>query len=386
MPRHRRQKTIAAKNGAKSKFKPKACIFEMLDDMNISVTDLIQNNATDFVWKISNRNNIQRDKLRSWICWFEHDPNSMVGPCFEEDTYMEHHRPHLMDVLSDLVNDHDDDVVEFEEEENSDAIVEAKINLLGEKRWRKGGHNSNRRGAGSSRTTVYRNQKEAQDRAITAAKHSQDVRSFFGNAQKVNGVDGDQDGDQDGEEKKCDECDGEDEEEEGDEFDDFYGNDGPQNAPAAKLTVRDGLAMLATSVAANASRNQQKENGVKLMAWERLQAVAVCSYLEQRQEGVGKIEASKNVAEIIYRKKGATSYKARSVRFWAARFLLTGEMVTYKQGQHVKTKSVIADEHVQMKLKNHLRSISDAERTPTRFMQDLNNKLLREIDNAPFKV
>ena len=179
MPRSSKRVKASRTNGASN-----AVTFAMLDDMNISVIDLIQKDATEFVWKKSNRNYIQADRLTSWICWFENDPNSMVAPLFGpvvgpwfEETYMEHNRPHLMDILSDLVDDHDDDFVDFEEEDNSDAIVEEKIKLLGEQRWRSRGCNSNRRGAGTSKTTFYRNQKKAKGLATNASKHSQDVRT-----------------------------------------------------------------------------------------------------------------------------------------------------------------------------------------------------------------
>ena len=64
----------------------------------------------------------------------------------------------------------------------------------------------------------------------------------------------------------------------------------------------------------------------------------------------------------------------------------TGSLVTYKQGKHPKTYSIITDENVQKKFRTHLRSISDTQRTPQKFAVDLNETLLRDILRAPDKV
>ena len=58
MPRSSKRVKASRTNGASN-----AVTFAMLDDMNISVIDLIQKDATEFVWKKSNRNYIQADRL-----------------------------------------------------------------------------------------------------------------------------------------------------------------------------------------------------------------------------------------------------------------------------------------------------------------------------------
>jgi hypothetical protein len=92
---------------------------------------------------------------------------------------VEYTRPHFLDILFDIVDEDLDDYDEYEEEDNSTAEVDEKIQQLKDQRWRSAGHNSNRRGAGTSRSTVFAKEKKGRDLAASAQANSQDLRSFF---------------------------------------------------------------------------------------------------------------------------------------------------------------------------------------------------------------
>ena len=65
---------------------------------------------------------------------------------------------------------------------------------------------------------------------------------------------------------------------------------------------------------------------------------------------------------------------------------VAGKLTCFFQGKHVKTTSIITDEHVQSKFKRVLRSMKDEQRTPETFLNLLNSSLLAEIPNAPTSV
>ena len=136
----------------------------------------------------------------------------------------------------------------------------------------------------------------------------------------------------------------------------------------------------------NARKDQQwAKDGYQI--YHKFQARALLKYFQLIiQKKVGKMEASAQAAEALYNKVGQDSHKAKSIRVWVTSFLQTGKLVHHRQGKHVKTFTIISDEHVQVKLKAHLREMADNKRYPKNFMDDLNSKLLRTIDRAPAQV
>jgi hypothetical protein len=76
---------------------------------------------------------------------------------------------------------------------------------------------------------------------------------------------------------------------------------------------------------AHVTRNVSIENRAKLMAYQRIQAIAILRYLQLLQEGKNKMEASADVAMTLYQKCGIWTYKARSIRGWAEDYMLTGK-------------------------------------------------------------
>ena len=134
---------------------------------------------------------------------------------------------------------------------------------------------------------------------------------------------------------------------------------------------------------AKVTRNVQIEKKKGLEHWMVIQATAILRYLFLLQEGKGKMTASTEVANALYQKSQMRSYKATLVRNWATEYLITGNLVKYKQGKFVKTSSIIFDEHVQQRFKSELRNMKDEDRTPKTFHALLVNKLFHELDNAP---
>ena len=128
-----------------------------------------------------------------------------------------------------------------------------------------------------------------------------------------------------------------------------------------------------------------QKNGYRM--YHKIMALALLKYFELQFTGnKSKMKASAEVGEAIWRKKGEDTYKAKCVRKWGDTFLATGKLVTHKQGKHVKTFTVISDEHVQQKLTTYLRSMRDEDRYPRQFMEALNSGLLAEIPRAPATV
>ena len=88
----------------------------------------------------------------------------------------------------------------------------------------------------------------------------------------------------------------------------------------------------------------------------------------------------------LYQKSNMRSYEATLIRNWTQEYLVTGNLVKYKQGKFIKTCSIIFDEHVQQRFRSELRNMKDEDRTPESFLILLNDHLFAELDNAPTKI
>jgi hypothetical protein len=152
-----------------------------------------------------------------------------------------------------------------------------------------------------------------------------------------------------------------------------------------KYTMQEAIKHL-SGFEAKITRNAKDNKKDTSMMWQKVQAMAVLRLLQRRVDGDGKMEASADIARMLYGTNGSECYKARSIRYWAEEYLKTGELVTYKQGKHAKVYSIITDENIKHQFRVHLRKLNDNDRTPLKFQFDLNEKLLREIPRAPAKV
>jgi hypothetical protein len=67
-------------------------------------------------------------------------------------------------------------------------------------------------------------------------------------------------------------------------------------------------------------------------------------------------------------------------------YLITGSLVSHKQGANIKTVTIITDEPAKAGIKKKLRGMKDEDMTPKNFAKVLNEELLKEIPNAPAMV
>lgn len=118
-------------------------------------------------------------------------------------------------------------------------------------------------------------------------------------------------------------------------------------------------------------------------ATSKLQYICVRQYLELRISGHAKMEASQIVAERIYNKKNANSYKSKCIREWAACFVTSGCITESRQGKHVKTSTIMTDPTVQQLFRNLLTNMPLEKRIPRNFAEVLNDDILRSIPNSP---
>jgi hypothetical protein len=121
--------------------------------------------------------------------------------------------------------------------------------------------------------------------------------------------------------------------------------------------------------------------------FDYLRYIGIRAYLRYRLEGKGKVEASRTVAEVNWDKFEKFSYKTVAIRNWAKYYLEHHGLKPDNYSKQPRTKTIITDELVRQRLREHIRSITPKiYKTPTRFMEDLNNEILRTIPNAPEKV
>ena len=286
MPRQNKKARANKQNGLKTQFR--SCQDEntsgldentllLLADVKVSTDMLISRNATALL-KI--RPLVNPDKMRTCICWFEDDPMAMFDPAIEiGERYVERKNSSGGQYFwEDLTADDDEDEVDLEiTEDEADAKI-TKLHEL-EKRWRLTGHNSNVRGAGTSRSTFFAHQ--AQDRLLAsdALAHSQPINRFF--TKKTEAVPhtrmdvvSEEEVSSSDEEVEQPPADHEGYESDDDEFDDlFVGNQHPvpetSTSSLVKLTIKEGIDKLNSPIA-NPSRSVAKEKKIDLMAWQRM--------------------------------------------------------------------------------------------------------------------
>jgi hypothetical protein len=166
------------------------------------------------------------------------------------------------------------------------------------------------------------------------------------------------------------------------------------NAAPKYDTIDAAIVALENSPMLSPSRNAKEDRKRGELGATYLQVQATFKFLQYwagvvpGHPAVGKMIASAWAVEQVLNVKQTSIWgaKARSVRQWASHFLQTGEHKQYVQGQYVRTFSIITVENVKSALRAHLREMRDTDRTPLRFMQDLNNDLLQTIEGAPVKV
>jgi hypothetical protein len=120
--------------------------------------------------------------------------------------------------------------------------------------------------------------------------------------------------------------------------------------------------------------------------FQYLQFISIRAYLRYRISGVRKCKCSRWVAQTIFDKFGGFNYKAVCIVRWAKYYMEHNELKPFKYSKAPRTKTIITDELVKESFRQHLRALSGVQRTPLRFMTDLNTELLAAIPCAPLKV
>ena len=126
-----------------------------------------------------------------------------------------------------------------------------------------------------------------------------------------------------------------------------------------KLSVEEALQKL--SLLTNLSHSREKEKGLNTMTkFDFVRYLAIENYFILLKKKTGKVMASMEVAASHFRHRKSGS-QARRIRFWADYFLVHQTLPVYRQGCHVKTRSLILDEDVIAACRTWLRSqVSDA--------------------------
>ena len=100
------------------------------------------------------------------------------------------------------------------------------------------------------------------------------------------------------------------------------------------------------------------------------------------------MEASYNAATNVLVVKGKPSLRqTRNIREWANCYCLHGTLPDFKQGCHIKKSyTIILNRDVQYQFREMIREYRATERSPNRFMTDLNGGILNSIPGAPATI
>eukprot|EP01034_Spumella_vulgaris_P021460 gene21460-27495_t len=164
--------------------------------------------------------------------------------------------------------------------------------------------------------------------------------------------------------------------------------DGTRTEAEEKQMMETALERLRRDKSADITKDKKKlKKSEAIDKFKYLQYLSIKAYFKRRLRGESPIEASRSVAETIFSKFTAYSYRMVCIRKWAHYYLEHFEVKAYQFSKQPRTKTIITDEQVQIRLREHVRNIfPKIRRTPTQFMIDLNTDLLRTIPFAPVKV
>jgi hypothetical protein len=94
----------------------------------------------------------------------------------------------------------------------------------------------------------------------------------------------------------------------------------------------------------------------KLTCYQYFQYTVIEQYLQLvSNEGLKRMEASKQVADSLTYWKAGTEWKAKVIRRWSSHWCRFGQLPPSRRGKHQKTRSFIEDEDVQMQCMTWIR-------------------------------
>lgn len=148
--------------------------------------------------------------------------------------------------------------------------------------------------------------------------------------------------------------------------------------------VLEKIFVLANNEAKIVRNKRHCKSSNSLATWYTLVSLAILRYLEIYMECGRRMNASIQVANVIFGKSSSKDiYRAACIRFWAKSFLLTGLLPNFRQGKHAKIVSVISREDIRQTFRQLLRNMSDKDRSPETFQKLLNTDILMTIPGAP---
>ena len=244
--------------------------------------------------------------------------------------------------------------------------------------FRPTGHNTDVRGAGTSKATYYKTLTKLAKK-VEDAKSTHKMTSYYVRIERRQNV---QQNDNPGEAGEL--------HEEERAFQDIVNNilQAAQTIDTKKFTVLTAVEHLSSNEASVTMNSNDMKNKMKTQdLWQTKIAMALLYYFNLLKNRQPKMEASGKAAEVFFQKEnGISSYKAACIRRWGEFYLRTGLLPTHRQGQHSKSDFVISEEHVQTSLKAYLRGLKNDERTPAKFKEDLNTFILFMIPGAQESV
>ena len=152
-------------------------------------------------------------------------------------------------------------------------------------------------------------------------------------------------------------------------------------------TLLEALKSLEGNVQSCIPTNLRAEKKIEdLPKYEFIQFICIKSYFSKRLQGIGIMDASTQVAKVIFNTSVDQSYRAKAIRNWANYYIRHKKLCEFRRGKHSKTFTIITDETIKEELRKHIRSLKYVERYPENVMRKLNNEWLSLIPRAPSKI
>jgi hypothetical protein len=127
--------------------------------------------------------------------------------------------------------------------------------------------------------------------------------------------------------------------------------------------------------------------------YEYLQYICVLRFFEGISENLLReghelqVQVSTKISEVIFKKSKTSSYKSQCIRNWAKFYRANKFLPIHHQGKHAKTFSFIHDEGNCELLRECLRAMPEAQRTPQYFLKKLKEEIFPSMGGlAPDEI
>jgi hypothetical protein len=107
--------------------------------------------------------------------------------------------------------------------------------------------------------------------------------------------------------------------------------------------------------------SKSAKSNEKILTYDYLRCLSIRRFIQLLLDGQGKMNASDNIAQIIWNKG---NYMARCIRKWGTYYIRTGKLLIYRQGKHTKLESLVDDEDFKEECLMWLRQQAPESRSP----------------------